>query len=168
MKGNWKAAKDFFDKHEELVRFSINRNYETTLHITTYEGNTLFVKNLVTLMENKDMELQNSSSNTALSLAVVARHMEMAEIMVTKNKTLLDIAGSEGKMPLYMAALSGNHDIVKYVYENSERMTGGFWTHESRGCVLLSCVVEELFGKHFGNSAYIVLLLIVIFLTSNW
>ncbi|XP_024977660.1 uncharacterized protein LOC112515221 [Cynara cardunculus var. scolymus] len=145
MKGNWKAAKDIFEKHEELVRFSINRNCETTLHVAAYEGNTLFVKNLVTLMENKDMELQNSSSNTALCLAAVAGHVEMAEIMVTKNKTLLDIAGSEGKMPLYMAALSGRHDMVKYLYENSERMTGGFWTHESRGCVLLSCVEAELF-----------------------
>ncbi|KVH92000.1 Ankyrin repeat-containing protein [Cynara cardunculus var. scolymus] len=149
MKGNWKAAKDIFEKHEELVRFSINRNCETTLHVAAYEGNTLFVKNLVTLMENKDMELQNSSSNTALCLAAVAGHVEMAEIMVTKNKTLLDIAGSEGKMPLYMAALSGRHDMVKYLYENSERMTGGFWTHESRGCVLLSCVEAELFANKY-------------------
>ena len=154
MKGNWEAAKDIFDKHEELVRFSINRNCETSLHVAVYEGNTLFVKNLVTLMKDKDMELQNTSSNTALCLAATTGHVEMAKIMVTKNKTLLDITGSKGKMPLYMAALSGKHEMVKYLYENSERMTGGFWTHESRGCVLLSCVVAELFGKHHGNSTH--------------
>ncbi|KVH91995.1 Ankyrin repeat-containing protein, partial [Cynara cardunculus var. scolymus] len=145
MKGDWEAGKDILDKHKEVVRFSINTNFETALHVAVYKGNTLFVKNLVAFMENKDMELQNSSSNTALCLAAVAGHVEMAEILVNRNKTLLDIAGSEGKLPLYMATLSGKHDMVKYLYENSKRMTGNFWTHTSRGCVLLSCVEAGLF-----------------------
>ncbi|CAH1454110.1 unnamed protein product [Lactuca virosa] len=48
-------------------------------------------------------------------------------------------------MPLYMAALSGKKDMVKYLYENSERMTSGLWTDECRGGVLLACVEAGLF-----------------------
>ncbi|KAI3505006.1 hypothetical protein L1887_26852 [Cichorium endivia] len=145
MRGDWEIAEDILDKHKELVRFSINRNNETALHVAAYRGNTLFVENLMSLMENEDLELQNSSSNTALCLATVAGHVKVAEILVTKYKALLNITGSQEKMPLYMAALSGKKDMVKYLYENSERMTGSLWTDESRGRILLACVEAGLF-----------------------
>ncbi|KAJ9561968.1 hypothetical protein OSB04_007128 [Centaurea solstitialis] len=145
MRGDWKAAKDILDNQEDLVRFSINGSNETSLHVAAYRGHTSFVKELVILMDNKDLELQNGDSNTALCLAAVAGHVAVAEIMVTKHDALLDIIGSQGMMPLHMAALSEKHDMVKYLYEKSERMTRGIWTDESRGSVLLACVEAELY-----------------------
>ncbi|CAI9264476.1 unnamed protein product [Lactuca saligna] len=156
MAGDWENAKDILDKRQELVRFSINRNNETALHVAAYKGNTFFVENLVRLMENEDLELQNSSSNTALCLAAVAGHVKVAEILVNKHKALIDITGCQEKMPLYMAALSGKKAMVKYLYKNSERMTSGFWTDESRGRVLLACVEAELFGSQYAKNSIII------------
>ncbi|KAJ9561970.1 hypothetical protein OSB04_007130 [Centaurea solstitialis] len=147
MRGDWGDAKDILDNRRELVRFSINRNNETALHVAAYKGHTLFVNNLVMLMDSIHLELQNSSSNTALCLAAVAGDVAVAKIMVTRHDDLLDIAGSQGMMPLHMAALSGKHDMVKYLYEKSKRMTRGIWTDESRSSVLLACVELELYGE---------------------
>ena len=58
MRGDWKAAKDILDKNKEVIRWSINGNNETTLHVAVSRRKTMFVKNLMSLMEEKDLELQ--------------------------------------------------------------------------------------------------------------
>ncbi|KAI3508791.1 hypothetical protein L1887_23806 [Cichorium endivia] len=145
MTGNWKVAEGILDDREELVRFSISRWNETALHVAVHAGNTLFVKNLVKLMDKDDMELQNSNSDTALCIAAVVGHVEVARILVEKHKSLVGLTGSQEKTPLYMAALSGNGDMVQYLYECSNKMTDDSWTAESRGCILIACVEAELF-----------------------
>ncbi|KAI7731745.1 hypothetical protein M8C21_021487 [Ambrosia artemisiifolia] len=96
-------------------------------------------------MSVKDLELQNISGNTALCSAAVAGNKNLAEILVNKNNNLLTIPGSERMMPLYIAALFGNHDTVEYLYDKSENMTGENWTTENRGWVLLKCIEADLF-----------------------
>ncbi|KAI3781503.1 hypothetical protein L2E82_11520 [Cichorium intybus] len=104
-----------------------------------------FVEYLVSLMEKEDLELQNQKGQTALCLAAMAGNVKIASILVKKNRALLDIPDSCGMMPLYMAALFGKHDMVWYLYHNSQKMTGDFWTHHNRGCVLVKCVEANLF-----------------------
>ncbi|KAI3669551.1 hypothetical protein L6452_40790 [Arctium lappa] len=89
MKGDWKAATNILDKKKCYVRFSINRNNETALHVAAYKGHTSFVKKLVILMNKEDLELQNNSYNTALCIAAIAGHVEVAKIIVTKQKALV-------------------------------------------------------------------------------
>ena len=99
-------------------------------------------------MEKEDLELQNQNGQTALCLAAMAGNVKIAMILVKKNNALLDIPDSRGMMPLYMAALFGKHDMVKYLYHNSQKMTGDFWTYHNRVCVLVKCVEANLFGKY--------------------
>ncbi|KAI3508858.1 hypothetical protein L1887_23878 [Cichorium endivia] len=94
MSGNWEAAKAILDKRKELVRFSITTCNDTALHVSVYAGHILFVENLVELMEKDDMELQNSSSDTALCLAAVAGHVEVAMVLLKKHKSLPNITKS--------------------------------------------------------------------------
>ncbi|KAI3514882.1 hypothetical protein L1887_13629 [Cichorium endivia] len=143
--GNWKAAKIILDKRRELVRFSITESYDTVLHIAVMGKSCWFVEYLVSLMEKEDLELQNQKGQTALCLAAMAGNVKIASILVKKNRALLDIPDSCGMMPLYMAALFGKHDMVCYLYHNSQKMTGDFWTHHNRGCVLVKCVEANLF-----------------------
>lgn len=151
IKGHWKAAKDILDKQPELIRFAITENYETPLHIAASAESTKcveeFVANLVNLMDKKDLELQNKTCNTALSLAAAAGNVKTAKIMVEKNRAVLEIPGSNRMMPLYMATLFAKPDMVRYLYENSNKMSGDFWTHENRGWVLQKCVEADIFGK---------------------
>ncbi|XP_035845613.1 ankyrin repeat and sterile alpha motif domain-containing protein 1B-like [Helianthus annuus] len=146
--GDWEAANAILSQRLELVRFSITGNHETALHIAVSAQNTKFVEELLKVMNEEDLELQNKSGNTALCSAAVAGNKKLAEILVNKNKKLLTIPGSEGMMPLYIAALFGHHDTVEYLYDNSENMTTENWTNENRGWVLLKCIEADLFGKH--------------------
>ncbi|KAJ9553234.1 hypothetical protein OSB04_017279 [Centaurea solstitialis] len=148
IRGDWKAAKAILDKKPELVRFSITENHETPLHVAASARRTKrveeFVENLVAMMTKEDLELQNKSYNTALCLAAAAGNVKMVKIMVNKNPTLLTIPGSEQMMPLYMAALFGDHDMVKYLYDNSNLDDDG-WTDKNRRWLLLKCVESDLF-----------------------
>ena len=98
-------------------------------------------------MEKKDLELQNLSHNTALSLAATAGNVETAKIMVKKNKAVLEIPGSQDMMPLYVAALFAREDMVRYLYSIPNCMYGDYWKDANRGWVLLKCVEAGLFGK---------------------
>ncbi|GKA81240.1 ankyrin repeat-containing protein [Tanacetum coccineum] len=93
-------------------------------------------------MYQKDLELQNKKCNTALCLAAAAGNVKVAMIIVNKNKGMLEMPGSEGKTPIYIAASSAKHDMVRYLYDNSQKM---FWTDDNRGTLLLKCVEADLF-----------------------
>ncbi|KAJ9557460.1 hypothetical protein OSB04_012074 [Centaurea solstitialis] len=150
IRGDWKAAKAIFDqyKDQELERSSITENHETALHVAASARRTKrveeFVENLVAMMKDDDLELQNSSHNTALCLAAAAGNVKMVKIMVKRNRKLLTIPGSQKMMPLYMAALFGDHDMVRYLFEESNLHDDG-WSPQNRGWLLLKCVESDLF-----------------------
>ncbi|KAJ0534456.1 putative ankyrin repeat-containing domain, PGG domain, ankyrin repeat-containing domain superfamily [Helianthus annuus] len=149
IKGDWKAAKAIINEKPDLVRYSITENSETALHIAASAKKTKrmqdFVKNLVDMMEVRDLELQNNSSNTALCLAAAAGNVEMVKILVEKNRALLVIPGSQQMMPLYMAALFGQNATVEYLYNESKGLRDDGWNPQNRGWLLQKCVEAELF-----------------------
>ncbi|KAJ0564322.1 putative ankyrin repeat-containing domain-containing protein [Helianthus annuus] len=97
-------------------------------------------------MQTADLELQNKSYNTTLYLAAAAGNIKAVKIMVEKNKALLTIAGGNRKMmPLYVATLYGNEDVVKYMYNHSNNLRDGGWMPLNRGWLLLKCVENDMF-----------------------
>ncbi|XP_035846290.1 uncharacterized protein LOC110942046 isoform X14 [Helianthus annuus] len=149
IKGDWKAAKPILDKRPDVIRFAITENYETLLHVAASAESTKaveeFVINLVTLMDKKDLELQNKNYNTALSLAAAAGNVKTAMIMVKKNPAVAEIPGNNRTMPLYMAALFGKPEMARYLYGISKKMGGDYWSHDNRGWVLQKCVESDIF-----------------------
>ncbi|KAJ0550891.1 putative ankyrin repeat-containing domain, PGG domain, ankyrin repeat-containing domain superfamily [Helianthus annuus] len=107
---------------------------------------SFLVKKLVERMQTTDLELQNKSYNTALYLAAAAGNIKAIKIMVEKNKALLTIAGGNRKMmPLYVATLYGNEDVVQYMYNHSNNLRDGGWMPLNRGWLLLKCVENDMF-----------------------
>jgi ankyrin repeat protein len=163
VKADWRAAEEILNKKPELIRCSITENGETALHIAASAKRTkrvvVFVQNLVRMMTIEDLELRNNSSNTALCLAAAAGNVEMVKIMVEKNRGLLIIPGSQQMflgnhggqqmLPLYIAVLFGEHDVVKYLYDQSKKLDDDGWTPGNRAWLLHHCVEGDLFGKHF-------------------
>ncbi|CAI9272249.1 unnamed protein product [Lactuca saligna] len=149
IKGDWKAAKAILDKRLELVRYSITENGETALHVAASAKSTKqvedFLENLIEYMDKTDLELENNSSNTALCLAAAAGNVKMVKIMVKKNKALVAITGSQHMTPLYMAALFGHYEVVKFLYDNSQNLHDDCWTPQNRGWLLLKCVETDMF-----------------------
>ena len=137
----------------ELVRFSITENAETALHIAASAKGPKhveqFVKNLVDRMTKDDLEIVNKNHNTALYLAAAAGNLETVKIMVKLNRTLLIIPGAKKTMmPLYAAALFGNNEVVKYLYQESKDLSDDGWTDTNRSWLLEKCVESDMFGKH--------------------
>ncbi|KAJ9553537.1 hypothetical protein OSB04_017582 [Centaurea solstitialis] len=142
--GNWAAAKVILDIRPELVRFAITEGYDTMLHIVVSAQETKpqerFVENLVKMMAREDLEIQNWTSNTAFCLAAAVGNIKMVTILRNKNPDLLNIHGTQGIMPLYVSALHGKYETLKYLYASSRKLTGEFWTHEHRDWLLQKCV----------------------------
>ncbi|XP_024978639.1 protein ACCELERATED CELL DEATH 6-like isoform X1 [Cynara cardunculus var. scolymus] len=143
---DFKAVKVILDKRPMLVQFSITESCETILHIAVLLGKScVLVQYLMSLMTKEDLELPNGSGETALCLVARTGNVEIAKILVEKNDGLIDIPNSEGRLPLQVAVLYGRHEMVEYLYNTSQRMTGHFWTHQDRSWVLEKCVDKSLF-----------------------
>ncbi|KAI7742137.1 hypothetical protein M8C21_032182, partial [Ambrosia artemisiifolia] len=149
---DWNAAKAIFDKYPqmELVKCSITENNETALHVAAslkrsnkQVGN--FVQNLVALMTEDDLELENSDGDTALLLAAAAGNIQAVKIMVNRNSALLTIPGKKGMMPLIVAAMYGNYNVVKFLYGSRLLSAADGWNNGNRGWLLEKCVEADMF-----------------------
>ncbi|PWA75219.1 ankyrin repeat-containing domain, PGG domain protein [Artemisia annua] len=164
IKCDWEAARNILLQEPELVRYSITENGETALHIAASAKGPKhvehFVKNLVEKMTIADLELVNKNHSTALYLAAAAGNLETVKIMVGKNKVLPQIPGAGEMLPLYAAALFGNHEVVKYLYRCSEELTDDAWNPQNRDWLLEKCIESDMFDvaldivkKHPGLSS---------------
>ncbi|XP_030467466.1 ankyrin repeat-containing protein NPR4-like [Syzygium oleosum] len=115
LRGNWKAGKEFLYGNPSAVRARITRNMETALHIAVGEGHREFVEELVKMMLPEDLELQNKDGDTALYFAAASGDREIAKALVDKNPRLPLIRGNNEATPLYIAALLGKQDMVRYL-----------------------------------------------------
>lgn len=75
-----------------------------------------------------DVELRNSDGDTAFCLAAITRNIEITQIIVENKPILLTIHGANGMMPLHLAVLYGNPDMVRYLYDKSQVMGSDGWT----------------------------------------
>ncbi|KAM4098052.1 hypothetical protein ACJW30_07G047500 [Castanea mollissima] len=142
IKGEWKAAKVFIDQDPCLVRAAITRRRETALHIAAAAKRTAFVKELVEHMNEDDLALKNKDENTAICFAAASGIVEIAKVMVKKNKNLTLIRGNQGRTPLYMAALFGHRDMVSYLYDVTDFES---LTPEERISLLIGTISIDLY-----------------------
>ncbi|KAI7742145.1 hypothetical protein M8C21_032190, partial [Ambrosia artemisiifolia] len=135
----------------QLFRCSITENRETALHVAASVRRRSnkqvenFVKSLVALMTEDDLELQNADGNTALFLAAAAGNIQAVKIMVIMNRALSIIRGRNGMMPLYVAAMCGNYKVVKFLYEYSTALRDDGWDRQNRASLLEKCVEADMF-----------------------
>ncbi|KAI8000787.1 Ankyrin repeat-containing protein ITN1 [Camellia lanceoleosa] len=145
LEGDWEAANSIIKQHPTVVRARITEGWETVLHIATTGKHIRFVKELVAKMTRSDLEMTNRRGNTALCFAAVDGTVAIAKVMVNKNDGLPEICGSNGVKPLYMAALSGKRDMVKFLYE---RTKVGDWKECEKVKLLTTCVNTCLLGEN--------------------
>nr|GEV74423.1 ankyrin repeat-containing protein [Tanacetum cinerariifolium] len=86
-------------------------------------------------------------SNTAFWIAASTGNVNMAMIMMEKNRSLQYIRGLK-YLPLSISALKGKYRTAKYLYDISQKMTGDSWTDEDRESILVDCVERELFEEN--------------------
>lgn len=142
LKGDWEKAKSFIEMHPQAPTTRITKGWETALHIAAGAKQTEFVKELVKLMDKRDLELKNKYDNTALCFAAASGVIMIAEVMVEKNRDLPGVRGSNGVTPLHMAALLGHRDMVWFLYNvtNNE-----FLTKQDYTALLIATISSDLY-----------------------
>ncbi|XP_068311260.1 ankyrin repeat-containing protein NPR4-like isoform X2 [Pyrus communis] len=123
MEGNWETTKGILNINPALLTASITKGWQTVLHVAAGAKNNIqIVAELVNMIDEDDLALQDMKGNTALSFAAAAGTVEIADILIRKNRFLPKIPGGEGMTPLYMAALLGQSEMATYLYPKTYKM----------------------------------------------
>ena len=148
-KGNWQEVKVELDVFPYFIRDPITEGGDTTLHIAAAANQPNFVKELLKLMEVKDLELKNKYGQTALYLAAASGNVIIAKEMVERNDklTLIRCEGEMKCTPLYIAALLGRREMVSYLFSVTPFEC---LSPDERIELLVATISYNLFGKsHF-------------------
>ncbi|GJU97452.1 ankyrin repeat-containing protein [Tanacetum coccineum] len=147
--GDWEAAKNILDRHPERVRSAITDNCQTALHVAvSSRQNRLtetYVENLVKLMTDDDLELQDLHGYTAFCHAALTGNVKGCKYLFEKNHKLLDIPSVNGSKALTLAMVFGRYEVVKYLYDISNKMSSNCWKPKDRQSALQICVDCDYF-----------------------
>ncbi|XP_068302813.1 uncharacterized protein [Pyrus communis] len=148
--GRWETAKDFCIQHPEAVRVRHPSSGKTALHIAVEAGHVDIVKELVSLMEEGDLEIKSTQDGrTALAIAAIKGITEMAQCMVTRNEKLLGIPDSNNELPIVLAYLLGHRHMARYLYSVTplEDLMPDKGPHGAT--IISNCFTSKEFGKSF-------------------
>ncbi|KAJ9559402.1 hypothetical protein OSB04_014016 [Centaurea solstitialis] len=148
--GDWEAAKKILDNNSQLdlLGYGISEDKETALHIAASSGNIKFIEHLVDQMTKQQLALQDVNGFTALCFATAIGNVNVVKTMVKKYSQLLTICDDSGRLPIYMAAKFGRHDMVVYLYGKYKSMADNVWTVDHIHKVFLRCIKADLFGTY--------------------
>ncbi|KAK4270690.1 hypothetical protein QN277_019468 [Acacia crassicarpa] len=123
--GNWEKAEPIFknNANKNLPRAAIALGWTTVLHVAAGAGHVHFVRELVDLTNEDDLDLQDSKGNTALSFAAIAGNLEIVRFLCERNNSLQNIRSGTGFTPLLLAALQGRANVAEYLYPHTTRTT---------------------------------------------
>uniref|UniRef100_A0A803QF84 Ankyrin repeat-containing protein n=1 Tax=Cannabis sativa TaxID=3483 RepID=A0A803QF84_CANSA len=142
LKNDTRTVLKIIKNNSALLRTAITRAEETVLHIAAGAKHVQLVKELVKLMEENDLALQDCKGNTAFCYATISGSIDIAIILMNKNKNLPLIRGGQGMTPLYMATLFGHNKMSWFLYPITKKiLEQGEWIG-----IFFTCINSDLFG----------------------
>ncbi|XP_062097002.1 uncharacterized protein LOC133802666 isoform X2 [Humulus lupulus] len=142
LKNDIKTVLRIIKKDSRLLRTAITRAEETILHVAAGAKNLHLVKELVNLMEEDDLALQDCKGNTAFCYATITGSIDIAIILMNKNKNLPLVRGGQGMTPLYMATLFGHSKMSWFLYPITKKiLEQGEWMG-----IFFTCIHSDLYG----------------------
>ncbi|XP_071908960.1 uncharacterized protein [Coffea arabica] len=116
IRGDWDAARKFFDINPEAVTAIIAKNHETALHIAVGRNEAYrFVDELVRLMPPNALSVTNKFNETALHLAARCGNTEAAKLLVNRDPDLPYVWSDTKLLPLHLAALFSHKETLIYL-----------------------------------------------------
>ncbi|KAF8395485.1 hypothetical protein HHK36_019431 [Tetracentron sinense] len=141
VKGDWKSTKIFLDQYPHTVSGRISSQGETALHVAAMYGHVQLIQELVNSMPAKALAIRSIEHDTALHIAAIGGITMIAKAMVAKSQDLLCLRNKIGLIPVTVAALSGNKEMVDYLYAATPREALNPETSKS-GAVLLTAAIS--------------------------
>ena len=120
LRGDWGTARVFIEEDRSILTASITKGHHIVLHLAAGTGCEHFVEQLVGMMTSEELELQDGKGNTAMCFAAIKGSVQVAEILLAKNKLLATIRGGREMTPLYMAVLFGRSEMASLLYPKTE------------------------------------------------
>lgn len=144
LRGDWGTAKTILEQDPSLLTACISKGGQTVLHFAAGTKYVHFVEALVGMMRDEDLELRDDKENTAFCSAVATGAVQVAQIMLRRNKNLATIRGGEKMTPLYMAAMFGRSEMALCLYSKSvESLEEG-----DRIGIFFTSINTGLYGKY--------------------
>lgn len=119
LNGNWLAANRILAKENKLKNAAITIGWPTLLHIAAGANHIHFVKELLNMLDDKDLALQDVNGNTAFCFAAAAGNMEIVDLMLDRNSQLPVKRGGKGYTPIQYAALQGRCKMTWHLYDKT-------------------------------------------------
>ncbi|KAJ4702506.1 Ankyrin repeat family protein [Melia azedarach] len=137
LNGDWEAAKRIQDDCEENIGvLEISEIGETALHIAAEAKHIDFVKELVKIMNENDLEKKNKNEETALFNAAASGKVELAQEMMKNNNNIAMIPDDDGTLPIHVAAWREHREMVHYLYKKTRHLL----KEDNRAELFVSCI----------------------------
>ncbi|KAH7846964.1 hypothetical protein Vadar_020152 [Vaccinium darrowii] len=118
IKGDWETAVKFIQEEPDAVRARITVDLETALMVAVkMVGGKDFVKKLVEKMLSDDLAICDNGGRTVLHRAAGFGNIEVAKLLVEKNKDLPNMVTHLEETPLFYAAERGDRKMVVWLME---------------------------------------------------
>ncbi|BBG92909.1 Ankyrin repeat family protein [Prunus dulcis] len=121
-RGDWNAAKEFIDRHEEALTHRGSSSGGTALHEAIERKQLHIVEELLKLMTEEDLEIQDDNGCTAFFYALQKGMAPIVAKMVKKKKKLVtmrftNVAGN--RTPVLVAYILGHWEIARFLYSRT-------------------------------------------------
>ncbi|XP_042509764.1 uncharacterized protein LOC122085411 [Macadamia integrifolia] len=115
--GDWQRTKNFLEENPEAMTARISVHGMTALQLAAIAGHLEIVEEMVKLMDPEALEIKsNYGGATVLIYAAIGGITKIAEVLVRKNGDLVHIPNLYGLIPVSIAGINGNKDMVRYLY----------------------------------------------------
>ncbi|XP_059435921.1 ankyrin repeat-containing protein NPR4-like isoform X2 [Corylus avellana] len=115
-KGDWQSANDLNKKYSDIWEIPITVQQMNALQVAVTTKQTAFVKELLNCMTAEQLEFINNNGDTALAITALSGNVEIAKKMVKMNNKLPMIRNKQELLPLLIAAMHREKDMVLYLY----------------------------------------------------
>ncbi|OMO92961.1 hypothetical protein CCACVL1_06702, partial [Corchorus capsularis] len=147
------------NERSTILCSSLTEGHETALHIAVGARQVAIVREFVRRMKPEDLELQDILGNTAFCIAVATGSVKIAKILISKgihkNIEVELIRGADNKTPLYIAAIAGHPEMVRFAYEYfKQHIADHHLEQDEERDIFFACIHAGLFGRGFNTISF--------------
>ncbi|XP_058727885.1 uncharacterized protein LOC131599609 [Vicia villosa] len=145
LEGNWQEAKGMIEKEKKLINAPITTGEFRLLHIAAAANQIEFVKQLLKMLNNSDLELTDINGHTAFCFAAAAGNIKIVDLMLERNDKLLTIRDHKNYTPIQNAALLGRCKMTWHLYDQSVHC----FDEKDWKLLFFTCIDAGIYGKYY-------------------
>lgn len=115
LKGDWEAVEVLLQRTPSIAHGEITESGDRALHLAAAMGRRKVVQELVERSSSSELALLDGRGCTPCCYAAISGAVEIIDIILKKNPSLIIARDKNNATPLHKAAFCGNRDMVSYL-----------------------------------------------------